>query len=260
MDLMEKLEDAHTVLSIATLAGIIMLENGGEVYRAEDTVTRICESRENIKDVDVFATPNVLFVAFNFLGDIITNVKRVRNPSINLDKIEMVNSFSREFVNSDMNLFDAREKLIYIKNKKNQSRLEIVIPGAIASAAFSLILRGGISELIATGLASFFMLLTLEKIKEFKLTFFLNTFLAAFLASAFSYITVLLNITDNLDTVVIASIMTLVPGISITNAMRDTLSGDFVSGLTRLMEAVVISLAIAMGVGLVLNFYIKGLI
>lgn len=257
---MERKEDAHKVLSIATLAGIIVLENGGEVYRAEDTVTRICESRENISDVDVFATPNALFVSFNFMGDIITNIKRAKNPSINLDKLEMVNAFSREFVNSDMDLFDAKERLVYIKNKKNQSRLEIVIPGATASAAFSLILAGGIRELIATGLASFFMLMALEKIKEFKLTFFINTFLGAFLASCFAYITVLLNISSDLDTIIISSIMTLVPGVSITNAMRDTLSGDFVSGLTRLVEAFVISLAIVMGVGVVLNLYIKGLI
>lgn len=257
---MEKKEDAHKILSIATLAGTMILENGGEVYRAEDTATRICQSRENINDVDVFATPNALFVSFNFKGDIITNLKRSKNPSINLNKIHMVNEFSRSFVNNDLNLDDARAKLMEIKNYKSQSKLNKVIPGTIASIAFSFILGGGIGEALATGISSFSMLLLLDKITKLRLAFFINSFIGAFLASIFAYLTVLLNISNDLDIIVIASIMTLVPGVSITNAMRDSLSGDFVSGLTRLTEAIVISLAIVMGVGLVLNFYLRGLI
>lgn len=255
-----KKADAHRILSIATLAGTIILENGGEVYRAEDTVTRICQSREDINDVDVFATPNVLFVSFNFMGNVVTNIKRAKNPNINLDKLEMINEFSRNFVSNNMDLTIAKEELVRIKNKKNQSRLERIVPGTVASSAFSIMLGGGINEFIATAIASFFMLLILEKLKDYKLTFFINTFAGAFLAASFAYVTVLLNITNNIDTVTIAAIMTLVPGVSLTNAMRDSLSGDFVSGLTRLMEAVVIALAIVFGVGIVLNFYVGGLI
>lgn len=257
---MKRKEDAHAVLSIATLAGTIILENGGEVYRAEDTATRICESKENIKNVEVFATSNVLFVSVNFKGDIITNVIRVKNPAINLNRLKEVNNFSRWFVSNDVDLVDAKNRLVAIKEEENPSRFHMILPGTMASVAFSLLLGGGIREFIATAIASFFMLLLLEKIKEFKLTFFINTFIGAFLATLFAYITVRLNISDDLDTIVIASIMILVPGISITNAMRDTLSGDFVSGITRLMEAIVIALAIVLGVGLVLNFYIRGLI
>src|SRR5699024_7483400 len=108
---MEKKEDAHKILSIATLVGTIILENGGEIYRAEDTVTRICKSRENIKDIDVFATHNALFVSFNFMGDVITNLRRVKNPGINLNKIEMINEFSRNFVANSMDLNEAKENL-----------------------------------------------------------------------------------------------------------------------------------------------------
>lgn len=257
---MENKEEAHRLLTIAALAGIIILENGGEVYRAEDTATRICESKENIRDVDIFAMPNAIFVSVNFKGDVITNLRRAKNPNINLDKIEMINEFSRRFVSSsDIDLEEAVNELFRIKDKKNQSRLERIIPGTIASMAFSMILGGGIRELIATGISSFLMLIILEKIKEYKLTFFINTFAGGFLATLFAYITVILNISNDLDTIVIASIMALVPGVSITNSMRDTLSGDFVSGITRLTEASVIALAIVFGVGLVLNFYVRGL-
>ncbi len=61
-----------------------------------------------------------------------------------------------------------------------------------------------------------------------------------------------------MDIIIIGSIMSLVPGVAITNAMRDTISGDFISGLSRGMEAVFSALAIAFGVGLILNVYFKG--
>src|SRR5699024_2854641 len=73
---------AQKLLSVAGLAGTIILENGGEVYRAEDTVTRICESRKNIRNVDVFSTPTAIFVSLNFQGEIITNLRRTKISSI----------------------------------------------------------------------------------------------------------------------------------------------------------------------------------
>ena len=49
--------------------------------------------------------------------------------------------------------------------------------------------------------------------------------------------------------------MLLVPGLAITNAIRDTISGDLVSGLTRAAEAFFIAISIAVGTGAVLSFW-----
>jgi uncharacterized membrane protein YjjP (DUF1212 family) len=55
--------------------------------------------------------------------------------------------------------------------------------------------------------------------------------------------------------IIIGSIMPLVPGVPITNAIRDTLQGDYNSGTARAMEAFVISLGIAVGVGLGIGLF-----
>jgi len=44
--------------------------------------------------------------------------------------------------------------------------------------------------------------------------------------------------------------MPLVPGVAITNAVYDTLHGDYISGAARMLEAFVTAAAIAIGVGL----------
>lgn len=51
--------------------------------------------------------------------------------------------------------------------------------------------------------------------------------------------------------------MLLVPGIAITNSLRDIIGGDFVSGLSRMIEAILIAASIAIGVG-VMMMLLKG--
>ena len=52
--------------------------------------------------------------------------------------------------------------------------------------------------------------------------------------------------------------MLLVPGLAITNAIRDTVAGDYVSGVARALEAVIVAVAIAAGIGFVLSIGMSG--
>ena len=45
----------------------------------------------------------------------------------------------------------------------------------------------------------------------------------------------------------IGTIMLLVPGLTVGNAMRDIMNGDVLSGLTGLTEAIFLGVAIALG-------------
>lgn len=62
-----------------------------------------------------------------------------------------------------------------------------------------------------------------------------------------------INLGENLDKIIIGSIMLLVPGLTITNAIRDTIAGDFLSGITKGAEAFLIAVSIAVGTGAVLS-------
>ena len=50
--------------------------------------------------------------------------------------------------------------------------------------------------------------------------------------------------------------MLLVPGLAITNAIRDTIAGDYVSGVARAADAFLCAVAIAVGAGFVMYFWI----
>ena len=53
----------------------------------------------------------------------------------------------------------------------------------------------------------------------------------------------------NSDTIIVSAVMPLVPGVTFTTAIRDTLNGDYAAGSARILEAIVVGLAVAFGVG-----------
>ena len=93
--------NVREVTDIAVKAGEILLTSGAEIYRVEDTINRICEAY-NIK-CESFVLPTGIFVsAYNSQGDTVSFVKRIRERTINLEKIELVNSFSRSLRNMNL--------------------------------------------------------------------------------------------------------------------------------------------------------------
>ena len=69
-------------------------------------------------------------------------------------------------------------------------------------------------------------------------------------AVAIGFLTAALPGTYDTDLLIISCIMPFVPGAAITNAVFDTLHGDYLSGLARAAEAFVIALAVAIGIGM----------
>jgi len=59
----------------------------------------------------------------------------------------------------------------------------------------------------------------------------------------------------HLDQIIIGALMALVPGIALTNAMRDVMAGDMVSGISKVAEALLIGGAIALGTALSLGMF-----
>ena len=61
---------------------------------------------------------------------------------------------------------------------------------------------------------------------------------------------------SEVDKVIVGAIMPFVPGLSFTNGIRDFLSGDLISGNSRIAEAVMIGSSVALGVGVVLKLVV----
>ncbi len=84
--------------------------------------------------------------------------------------------------------------------------------------------------------------------------FFINTISSA-VTAFLAVFWVEIGVADHIDKMVIGAIMNLVPGVAITNSMRDIIAGDLLAGQAKLVEALFIATAIALGAGMVLSLH-----
>lgn len=245
------------IIDIALLAGKTMLENGAETYRVEETVQRICESQA-LEQVNCFCVPTGIFLSVNFEGHDHTYVRRVKSTRIDLEIIAFVNDFSRKFTAGQISPLDALQKLDAIAQAPQFSLMTKLIFSGIAGSFFTLLFKGNFLEFVITFIVCAFTTLALE-IHAFKQrSYFMKHVLGGIVLAALTLaISEILNFSPlfiRKDIVIIGALMPLVPGVAFTNALRDTISGDYLSGISKLSEAIAIAVAIALGVGSVLHF------
>ncbi|MGL5245764.1 MAG: threonine/serine exporter family protein, partial [Sarcina sp.] len=225
-------------------------------YRVEETICRICHAY-GVHYADSFVTPTGIMVSISDESHYTsTLVKRVKSRTVDLQKIHMVNDLSRSLLSNDFTVDEFYEALIAINHTNRYSNFLTILFSALSASAFAALFGANLNDC----LASFFvgMIIKLFTIKAESLNlngFFINSIGGA-IAAFSTLIFCNYGLGSNLDTIIIGSIMLLVPGLAITNAIRDTIAGDLVSGLTRAAEAFLTAVAIAVGTGIVLSFWI----
>ncbi|MBA5850588.1 threonine/serine exporter family protein [Clostridium sp. cel8] len=248
--------DVNNTLNTAVYAGKILLESGAEIYRIEETMKRICNSC-GVMDVDTFVTINVIIIsAKNEFGQNISLIKRAKRKGQNLEKISQVNNISRHIKDSGYTLSDIKNMLIKIDNLKPYSIKTNVLSSGGVSGFFCLVFGGNIEDFIVSFIIGCLINLISSTLKYFQSNeFFINTICGA-VTALIALSSTFLNIGTHTDTIIIGSIMVLVPGIAITNAIRDTIAGDLLSGILGAIEALLVAVAIAVGTGIIIRLWI----
>lgn len=244
------------LVDTAMLAGEIMLIGGAETYRVEDTMSRILKT-SGMEKTETFVTPTGIFLCLDDKSiDAITQIKRVDNRVTNISHIYETNNVSRDLCSEKISLEEAYLKLKSIKGTSQYSDLATYLCTFIGSAAFTILLGGdGLNSVIA-GLNGGLIVLILILTKKLKINTFIRNLTSSILIAVNSMIFLYIFGTSiQLDALIGGSIMPLLPGVAITNAIRDTLQGDYVSGTARAIEAFVLAASSAVGIGIGIAAY-----
>lgn len=253
-----KLIHKKEILRLSIFLGELMISNGVETSRAEDSILRICNSR-GYKHVTVFATPTCIIIADEKF-DGLSFMRSIKRRSIDLNKIDQLNTLSRRFVeNKDMTVLEALEVLDRIKNAKQPySTLTVYAGTAVASASFAYLIGGtSIYDILLTLIISILGIVIYNNILKLNSLVFISTLIASFFVASFGVLSCQIGILQDPKMLIVGSIMPLLPGVSFVKGLRDLISGDLVSGICRVFEAFLIAAAIAIGVGVVLDFWIR---
>ncbi len=237
------------LMNIALKAGEIMLSSGAEIYRVEETIVRIsscfhvpCES---------FVLPTGIFISIqNEDGNSHTAFKRIRDRKVDLNKIERVNNLSRSLQEHKLSYNEIVAEL-----KEIESERQYIFPLRLASAAvssfvFTVLFHGSWYEGLAALAIGAITYLLREILVRKGLFQFMEVFLAGLVAGFLSTAAALYFPFLNEYKIIIGSVILYLPGISITNGIKDALYGDLVASLTRLGEALLLVAVLVAGVSI----------
>jgi uncharacterized membrane protein YjjP (DUF1212 family) len=242
------------LMNFALLAGEIMLENGAETFRVEDTISRILQTSK-CQTVEVFATPTGIFATLDNPDiDLMTMVRRIKKRSINLNKIALANSISRDYCSDLMSLESSMYQLQQVDKEPEYSRFIRISATGMAAGFFVLVFGGNISDMTVALICGLIIGYLEISLSDLGISRFFIDIIGGIICSLLPFILVnKIGFGDHFDLIVISAIMPMVPGVAITNAIRDTLHGELLSGLARGMDAFIVASSIATGVGIMLS-------
>jgi len=244
--------ETKEIREIAVRAGRIMLCSGAEIYRVEDTIARICNSYG--AECECFVLPTGIFVTV--YGDNIESmsmVKRIRERTVDLHRIELVNAFSRGLMNKPLQYEDALEALDDIEKPHDWHLAIRLLASGMIAFALTILFNGGWKEGLAATVISMLIYMINSKISDLGIFRFFEYFVSGIIVGAASLVAIWIFPALNVYKIIMGSIMILVPGVAITNGIKDALHGDITASLLRLAEAVYITVAVGAGVGFMLS-------
>lgn len=244
-------------LETAVFAGNILLESGAEIFRVEETILRIAHAY-GVQSCNTFIMSSGIFTTAGGPGEeYFAKVKHIPLSAVRLDKVERVNQLSREIVAGQHTIEEAYAALQEISSLPKKSKWLRTLACGLGAGSFCYFFGGTLMDCLAAfgcGLLLHGYLLLLEGKKLSKITVNVT---AAGVSTLFAILACLVGLGQNLNQVIIGSIIPLVPGVSFTNAIRDIADGDYIAGSVRMMDALLIGFCIAGGVGIVYTLALR---
>ncbi len=226
--------------------GSLLLDCGAEVSRVEDTLCRLGAACGALR-TDAFVIPSMISISISFPGETLTETRRIRsNGSTDFYRLEKLNALSRECCARPLPPDTLEQRLRKIAS--GHKPLAAIYGGsALAAGSFALFFGGTLPDALAA--AAFALLICLLQgwlgRTELKQVAF-NLAVSLLVGLGVGALALLLPAL-HMDKILIGDIMLLIPGLAMTNAVRNMLVGDTISGVIRLAETLIWAGALAGG-------------
>ena len=245
--------DYNTLLDVAVELAYRLAMSGAETFRVEDSVNRIMQAY-GIQS-EVFAIPNCLHVSIETpQGQPMTRMRRIGYHGNDLDAVEKYSNLSRKICAEKPDPTLATQWLNDTSKQLVKNSAPVFLLGNFMGACgFCVLFGGSTTDSLCSGICGIVIGLVAMLMDHLKANLFFKTISASFLMAILAYLTDWINLTNNVDAVIIGALMILVPGLIFTNGMRDIIYGDTNSGINRIVQVFLIAAAIALGTGAALS-------
>lgn len=235
------------LLSCAMDIGEQMLINGAEIHRVEESISRMCYAFGATR-IDIFSiTSSMVATVYTVDGTCYTQTRRITSATNNFEKIHQLNDLSRQICEKHLTEPEIRARLTTIMQQRPYSLWMEIASYALIAGAFTLFFGGTAVEALVSLLIGAIVRLGMIASDRVVSNKIFSKFISSVILTALSFVALHFMWIPTVDQVIIGNIMSLIPGIGLTNALRDLFTGDSIAGLLRSIEAALVALAIAAG-------------
>ena len=247
---MEKINNYSKLLQTILDIAEEMLVAGAEVSRVEDSVERMCRAYGCDRINAFVITSNIQVTMEAPDGEIITQIRRIVRNDVNFDRLDYLNDLSRYICAKKPDLQQLGDHFEQVMNRKIYSVWMKYLAAILIAGGFTVFFGGNLLDSAASALIGVVVIRLLDVLSRRDNNLLAANFVVSFAAGLLSIALVHLGLGIHTDKIMIGVIMIQIPGIAMTNAIRDMLIGDLATGLLRLINSLLLAAAIACGFAL----------
>lgn len=246
-------EALRDVIDLSLWAGQLLLQNGADSERIEETIHRLGTAL-GCDWMDILVSPNVIAVTTISGEEFRTKIRRVIGLNVNMTIVSAINRLSRRVEDGELDRFGVRQELERISQiRSHYNRWLVVVMVGLACAAFSRLFGGDLPVFAVTFVAAAVAMVVRQELNRLHYNMFLVTIVTAFVAGVLASLAARLQLSQQPQTALAASALLLVPGVSLINSAEDLIKGHMVTGITRGIIGGLVSLSIALGLALAIQ-------
>lgn len=236
-------------LLLAADAARLMLESGGETYRAEEAAVAVAGGLDGA-EAECYATPTGVTISFVGMdGRVHSIVRRIKRRVMHLERVALIDALARSLSVGSSSYRAAAAELDRIERLPERGAAARSVAAAVGAGFFTLMFGGAWNDALVAAavgalISRFPPAMARKRMPDF-VTNLAAGAAATFLCLAARYF----GLATSADATVIGVLMLLVPGVAVTNAIRDTIAGDLVAGVARGADAFMSAAAISVGAG-----------
>ncbi len=231
--------------------GATLSAYGNPTHRTESVVRLIAESEG--ASCEVFAVPTGLWLSVRLPGGLPTvRMARVKEWSVNLDRLAEVDRIFNEVVEDRLSLLDARAAIAEVERRPAPYYPALQQVSHVgASVAAAVFFRGGPWEMLFAACGATLLAVLSRLLRARAGGPLLRDFVGGVVAASIAWAATRSNPTLSREAIVLSIIIVLIPGMSLTSGLAELANRNLVSGAGRLMEALIIFLLMLFGIACV---------
>lgn len=235
-------------LNVLIQMGEALQNSGAEIYRVEDTLNRIGYAY-GAEEMNVFVITSSIIITMKMPGkEPLTQTRRLKKSGGNdFVKLEELNELSRQICSGRISVEEFEQQLDQILSTATRGKM-LLLGNVLAAASFAVFYGGSIWDFLIAGLMGAVIWLLETYMEPICLNSVAYQIAASFLSGVGICVVSKIFPILHMDKIMIGDIMLLIPGLMFTNAIRDVLLGDTISASMRLIEALLLAAALALGI------------